>query len=182
MDPVTRYLTARALSRLMAFAVFLAGALPFSADGAELGSGELTTEQRGITLSVFTYGPRGCLPRGVLLVFHGNSRNADDYRDYARPFADKFCLSVYAPRFDRERFRLWRYHHGGVIRRNVVQPPDEWTVSIIQDLARWALTLVCCPKQNGDYVVLGSADRVRWIFSTISSTVFVQTKGCGLSL
>ena len=43
-------------------------------------------------------------------------------------------------------------------------------------------SLVYCPKQNGDYVVLGSADRVRWIFSTISSTVFVQTKGRGSSL
>ena len=27
---------------------------------------------------------------------------------------------------------------------------------------------------------LGSAVRVRWSFSTISSTVFVQTQGCGL--
>ena len=45
-----------------------------------------------------------------------------------------------------------------------------------------AIELVYCPKQNGDYVVLGSADRVRWTFSTISSTVFVQTKGRGSSL
>ena len=141
MDPVIRQAAARALSPLsvVAFAFFLAGVLPFSADGAETGSGELTTEQRGITLSVFTYRPGGCVPRGVLLVFHGNSRNADDYRDYARPFADKSCLSIYAPLFDRERFRSWRYHRGGVIRRNVVPPPDEWTVSIIQDLAQWAL-------------------------------------------
>ncbi len=124
---------------VVAFAFFLAGLLPFPAGGSETGSGELTTEQRGITLSVFTYRPGGCVPRGVLLVFHGNSRNADDYRDHARPFADRSCLSVYAPRFDRERFRSWRYHRGGVIRRNVVQPPDEWTVSIIQDLAQWAL-------------------------------------------
>ena len=140
MDPEIRRIVARALSPLcvVAFAFFLAGLLPLSADGAEPGSGELATEQRGITLSVFTYRPGGCEPRGVLLVFHGNSRNADDYRDYARPFADRACLSVYAPRFDRERFRSWRYHRGGVIRRDVIQWRYRWTVSIIQDLVQWA--------------------------------------------
>ena len=138
---LVRHLITRTFSSLsvVALTVFLAGSLSFPADGAEPGSDELTTEQRGVTLSVFTYRPGACVPRSVLLVFHGNSRNADDYRDYARPFADKFCMSVYTPRFDRDRFRSWRYHRGGVIRRNVVQPPDEWTVSIIQDLAKWAL-------------------------------------------
>ncbi len=132
---------ARALpvASLFAAVIIVTSLLPLPINAAEPGSGELTTEQRGFTLSVFTYRPAGCKPRGVLLVFHGNSRNADDYRDYSRLFADKSCLMVYAPLFDRERFRSWRYHRGGVIRRGVIQWRYKWTVSIVQDLAKWAL-------------------------------------------
>ena len=141
---------------------FMTALLPLPTNGAEPGSGELTTEQRGLTLSVFTYRPPGCAPRGVLLVFHGNSRNADDYRDYSRPFADKSCLTVYAPLFDRERFRGWRYHRGGVIRRDVIQWRYNWTVSIIQDLAKWALALE------------GGADRPLYLFGHSAGGQFVS--------
>ena len=127
------------LLRLVALAAFLMGLLPLFADTAEPGSGELTTVQRGITLSVFTYHPEGCLPQGLLFVFHGQNRNADDYRNYGRRFARRACLSVYAPRFDRERFRYWQYQHGGIVRKHIPQSPDEWTVSLVEDLVKWAL-------------------------------------------
>ena len=128
-----------AILRLVALVFFLAGLYPLSADGANTGSGELTTTQRGITLSVFTYRPEGCASRGVLLVFHGKSRNADRYRDLARRFARRTCLSVYAPRFDRERFKSWRYQRGGIVRRLIPESPDDWTVSLVQGLVNWAL-------------------------------------------
>ena len=50
-------------------AVFFTGLHSPFADAAEPGSGELTTVQRGITLSVFTYLPEGCEPQGLLFVF-----------------------------------------------------------------------------------------------------------------
>ena len=106
---------------------------------AEPGSSELRTVQRGITLTVFTYHPEGCEPQGLLFVFHGNSRNADDYRDHARRFARRACLSVYAPLFDRERFKGWQYHRGGIVRRQIPESPDDWTVSLVQGLVNLAL-------------------------------------------
>ena len=74
-----------------------------------------------------------------MLVFHGQTRNADDYRDHARRFARRTCLSVYAPRFDRERFKGWQYQRGGIVRRQIPESPDDWTVSLVQDLMKWAL-------------------------------------------
>ena len=127
------------LLRLVALVAFLTGLHPHSADGAKSDSCELTTVQRGITLSVFTYRPEGCVSRGVLLVFHGQRRNADDYRDHARRFARRACLSVFAPHFDRERFKNWQYQRGGIVRRQIPQSPDEWTVSFVRDLVNWAL-------------------------------------------
>ena len=124
---------------LVVLIFFLSGLYLLSAEGAESGSGELTTVQRGISLSVFTYRPEGCASRGVLLVFHGVSRNADKYRDLARPFARRACLSVYAPRFERERFKSWQYQRGGIVRRQIPESPDEWTVSLVQGLVNWAL-------------------------------------------
>ena len=123
----------------VAFAFCLTVSLPIAADAAEAGRGELTAEIGGTTLKVFTYRPGGCVSRGLLLVFHGARRNAADYRDLVRRFARRVCLNVYVPRFDRERFRSWRYQRGGVIRRDVVQPPDEWTVTLVQPLMQWAL-------------------------------------------
>lgn len=128
-----------AFFRLVVLVAFLTGLFPLLADGAKTGSGELTTVQRGISLSVFTYRSEGCVPRGVLLVFHGINRNADDYRDHARRFARRTCLSVYAPRFDRERFKGWQYQRGGIVRRQIPESPDDWTVSLVQGLVNWAL-------------------------------------------
>ncbi len=122
-------------------AAFITTALPPEpVDSAEPGSGQLATTQGGYGFDIFTYRPAGCAPQGVLLVFHGNSRNADDYRNYARPFADASCLAVYAPHFDRERFRSWAYHRGGVVRRGTIRWRNEWTVSLVKDLAQWALS------------------------------------------
>ncbi len=70
---------------LLILSVFLG--LLCSPSGGETrspGRGHLTAELRGIRLSVFTYHPGGCDPRGVLLVFHGQNRNAANYRDHAR--------------------------------------------------------------------------------------------------
>ena len=122
---------------LSAFLVLLCS--PSGGETRSPGRGHLTADLRGIRLSVFTYRPGGCDPWGVLLVFHGQTRNADDYRDHARRFARRTCLSIYAPRFDRERFKGWQYQRGGIVRRQIPESPDDWTVSLVQDLMKWAL-------------------------------------------
>lgn len=108
-------------------------------DQAAPGDGRLTVVIRGIRLAVFTHRPEGCKPRGLLFIFHGANRNAADYRSWARPFARRVCLIVFAPRFERDRFRNWQYQRGGIALRQIPQSPDDWTVSLVAGLVRWAL-------------------------------------------
>lgn len=107
-------------------------------ESAAPGDSELTVTLRGIRLAVFTYRPEGCKPQGLLFIFHGLHRNAADYRSWARPFASLTCLIVFAPRFERDRFRGWQYQLGGIARHQIPQSPDDWTVSLVTGLVRWA--------------------------------------------
>ena len=62
--------------------------------------------------------PVACEPHGILLVFHGRRRNAADYLDYAAQLAERHCLLLAAPRFDREQFtwRLYTFQRRSVFR------------------------------------------------------------------
>lgn len=103
------------------------------------GTGQEIVQIDGRDITVFTYRPGDCENPGLLFVFHGNSRNADDYRDHAKRFADETCLLVFAPLFDRERFPNWRYHRGGIATEDgAVLPPEDWTVPMIGKLVDWA--------------------------------------------
>jgi dienelactone hydrolase len=110
------------------------------ADPIAMGSGRETVDLDGIRLKVFTYRPDGCADLSLLLVFHGNARDADRYRDDARALADKNCLLVVAPLLDRRTFPLWRYQHGGVVRDGVVQDPRDWTGRLVPALVDWVRT------------------------------------------
>lgn len=90
------------------------------------GASELRLELAGSRFTVFAYRP-ACREPSLLLVFHGQQHNADDYRDWTRPLADKHCLLVVAPRFGKDRFPGWRYQRGGIVRQGAVQDPNEWT-------------------------------------------------------
>jgi pimeloyl-ACP methyl ester carboxylesterase len=117
----------------LALAMVLACARPVAA-----GTGSEETATLGDTdLSVFTYRPSGCKPAGLLLVFHGLDRNASTYRDDAIPLADRFCLIVAAPLFDRERFPTWRYQRGGIEHDGNVRDSAQWTGWYVVKLAAW---------------------------------------------
>ena len=121
-------LTGLILSASISMATFsIAAPLP-------AGSGEQRIELGDVRLTVFTYRP-ACRDPSLLLVFHGQNRNADDYRDWARPLADKQCLLVVAPRFGKAQFPGWRYQRGGIVRDRAVQAPREWTGRIAIELA-----------------------------------------------
>lgn len=98
------------------------------------GPGEQRLELGDVRLTVFTYRP-ACRDPALLLVFHGQNRNADDYRDWARPLADRQCLLVVAPRFGKAQFPGWRYQRGGIVRDGAMQDPREWTGRIAIELA-----------------------------------------------
>jgi pimeloyl-ACP methyl ester carboxylesterase len=102
------------------------------------GVDEQTVDLGGTELDVFTYRPASCENPALLLVFHGLNRNADRYRDYARPIADKRCMIVVAPLFDDERFPSWSYQRGGIVRHRAVQSQNNWTIRYAEALIDWA--------------------------------------------
>lgn len=97
------------------------------------GLGEQRLSLGDTRLTVFTYRPT-CRDPSLLLVFHGQDRNAHDYRDWARPLADKHCMLVVAPRFSKSPFPRWRYQHGGITRDGAMQDPREWTARLALEL------------------------------------------------
>lgn len=101
-------------------------------------SQEILAEIGGEPFQVYTYHPEGCSAPSLLLVFHGNGRGAESYRNAARDLADRACFVVYAPLFDEDRFPNWSYHRGGVARRGEIQPSEEWTVNLVDDFIEWA--------------------------------------------
>ena len=107
-----------------------------SAAKIEIGAGEQTVSL-DVPLDIYTYRPADCVPSGFLIVFHGVDRNADTYRDDAKPLADKLCLIVAAPLFDKQRFPGWRYQHGGVVHRHALQNSANWTGNLVLQLASW---------------------------------------------
>ena len=129
MNEITRIATA--LVMLGA----LLGAMPVAAAPIEMG--RQIAEVNGAPMVVFTYRPMGCSDPSLLLVFHGIARNARAYRDDARALADRLCLLVVAPLFDRQVFPAWRYQRGGIVKDGVVQNPQDWTGMLVPALADW---------------------------------------------
>jgi dienelactone hydrolase len=110
-------------------------AAPAGARGPE--EGWAIAEVLGEAIEVFTYRPEDCIEPSLLLVFHGNARNADGYRDHASAFAERSCFVVFAPHFDRDRFPNWSYHRGGVAVDGEVMPAEDWTTNFVPALADW---------------------------------------------
>jgi len=102
------------------------------------GAGQVTAVGGDTPLTVFTYSPPNCDRPALLFVFHGTNRNAREYRDKAKPLADRLCLVVFAPLFDHQHFPRWRYHRGGIIHKGRSLPRSEWTIALVEDLVQWA--------------------------------------------
>jgi len=126
----------RCISAAVVLSCFL-GAEPAVAEPTAAGTGKQTVEVNGTRMAVFTYRPAGCSNPSLLLVFHGIARDADKYRDYARALADRHCLLLAAPLFDKRAFPTWRYQRGGIIDHGVVQNPRDWTGRLVLDLVDW---------------------------------------------
>ncbi len=111
----------------------LLGATPVAAEPIPIANGRQTIDVDGTRLVLFTYRP-SCPDPSLLLVFHGVSRNAAAYRDDARVLADRDCLLVVAPLFDKRAFPPWRYQRGGIVKDGTVQSPDQWTGGLVPAL------------------------------------------------
>jgi poly(3-hydroxybutyrate) depolymerase len=127
-----------AITRVATAAVMLGtllGAMPLAA--APIETGRQIADVNGAPMVVFTYRPAGCADPSLLLVFHGIARNARTYRDDARALADRLCLLVVAPLFDRQAFPGWRYQRGGIVKGAAVQDARDFTGRLVLDLVEW---------------------------------------------
>jgi pimeloyl-ACP methyl ester carboxylesterase len=58
-------------------------------------------------------------------------RNADTYRDNAKPLGDKFHALIAAPLFETNRFPSRAYQRGNVMEKGKLNPQSEWTYHLI---------------------------------------------------
>src|SRR5262245_19624118 len=129
MDAITRVATAAVMLGA------LLRAMPVAA--APIATGRQIADVNGAPMVVFTYRPAGCSDPSLLVVFHGIARNARTYRDDARALADRLCLLVVAPLFDRQTFPGWRYQRGGIVNGATVQDARDFTGRLVLDLVDW---------------------------------------------
>jgi pimeloyl-ACP methyl ester carboxylesterase len=87
------------------------------------------------TLEVHTYKPASYQGGPILFVIHGQGRNADGYRDYGIPLAERHGALVIAPQLDATRYPGERFQRGGVLRSGKLAPREEWTYAVIPALA-----------------------------------------------
>jgi hypothetical protein len=99
------------------------------------GPAKLEVDVDGQRLAVYTYKPASYRDGPMIVVFHGLSRNAGEYRDHARGLADRRGAIVVAPEFDMERFPYQRYTRGGVLEGGAVAPRPRWTWTLVPKLA-----------------------------------------------
>lgn len=120
----------------------LAIALPAAALAQALpaGKSQRSVEIDGVAIQIHVYKPTAYAGGPLLVSLHGLGRNVAGYRDYAAPLADRHGLLVVAPLFDRERFPVWRYQGGGLVRDQRVagefhvEPEEKWTGRLLLDI------------------------------------------------
>lgn len=102
---------------------------------------ELTTTGTGVfdsgIVPVHYYVPAGLQPDAeVVMVFHGNNRNAADYRDAWMDRANELGLVVLAPEFNATDFPgSEAYMQGGMVNAaGVEQPVETWTFGLVDPL------------------------------------------------
>ena len=100
------------------------------------GSGEISIKAGKYDLQLYTFKPKNYDPKKseLLLVFHGKSRNANSYRDYAETIAKKSGAIVVAPLFDKDHFAGNAYGHGNMMAKGVLLPREQWAFSLVPEI------------------------------------------------
>lgn len=91
--------------------------------------------ENGVPLPLWTHKPDGiALDAPVLIVMHGNSRDADRYLHQWRDLSDQYGFYLIVPEFSRANYRGSRqYHLGHVVDpKGKVRPKSEWSFSYIE--------------------------------------------------
>ena len=137
----------RSLLRLTLVAFVLSFAVRLHASPLPVGVGKFECPNGGEAITVFTYKPATYKDGSLLVVCHGVSRNAEDYRNYAITLAERYGMIVVAPLFDKERFPLARYQRGGLLdAKGRTQPAESWTYAVIPKIVEQVRGLEGKPK------------------------------------
>lgn len=142
--------TRKALAAISILALVLQ-ILPVQAAPIAPGKSEQMIRLGDRTITVFSYRPE-CANPSLLLVSHGENRKAGNYRDAAASIADRLCMIVVAPLFEKRDFPGWKYQRGGIVHKRAVLNRREWTGNIVTDLADWVRRE---EQRNVDYYLLG---------------------------
>ena len=127
--------------------LFAFGVALLRADPLPVGSGKLEFPNGDEPITLFTYKPPTYKDGPLLVVCHGVSRNAEDYRNFAITLAERFGVIVVAPLFDTKRFPSNRYQRGGLVFGDgKAQPPEQWTYAIIPKIVAHVRALEAKPK------------------------------------
>ena len=144
---------------------WLALALPFAAaqaqGGIAPGNGTQVAAVAGKSFKVETYRPHQCQPRVLLLVFHGVDRDADRYRDRAKPVADLLCAAVVAPEFDLKNFPRDLYQYGDIADHGRLLAPGTRTVDLIEPLVDWARRVLGSPQMP--FILMGHSGGAQFL-------------------
>lgn len=117
--------------RCVRLMLFVAASVVF-AEPIPAGRGQIEFQFGGAPLTLFTYKPAGHKAGPLLVVFHGVVRNAEEYRDFAIPMADRFGVMLVAPLLDEQRFPEEWYQRGGLLGADgKARPRDQWMFNVV---------------------------------------------------
>lgn len=112
-------------------AVFFAGLAAVAAP-VPTGKDRIEFTYGGAPLTLFTYKPSNYKDGPLLVVFHGVVRNAENYRDFAIPMADRFGAILVSPLLDEARFPEEWYQRGGLLDADGrAKPKDQWMFNVV---------------------------------------------------
>ncbi len=86
----------------------------------------------GAPLTLFTYKPTSYKDGPLLVVFHGVVRNAEEYRNFAIPMAERLGVVLVAPLLDEGRFPEEWYQRGGLLdAEGKAKPREQWMFNVV---------------------------------------------------
>ena len=103
--------------------------------GMPEGKGELMVGAGERAIQVYTYKPKGFSNGPIFFVFHGAKRNAEDYRNWTIPLAEKYHAIVAAPFFDQGRFLAHLYSWGGILSKDgKLRDSSQWSFPLATEV------------------------------------------------
>lgn len=121
-------------------------------------------------ISIYYYKPKNLSKDApIMILMHGNSRAAENYRREMMPYAEKYNFLLIVPKFSKEDYPSRDYHQGGVFdEAGKMKKKEDWTFSVIEPLFDYIKQIT--NKENEGYILYGFSagsqfvHRYSWFF------------------